>query len=51
VATEKVRLRITQAAACPALSELGLFAEPQEAALKRYALPVVPQPLLIRKKE
>ena len=28
VKTDKVRLRVTQAAACPALSELGLFAEP-----------------------
>ncbi|MCC6821451.1 MAG: alpha-L-fucosidase, partial [Verrucomicrobia subdivision 3 bacterium] len=26
--TDKVRLRITQAAACPALSEVGLYAEP-----------------------
>lgn len=33
VTTERVRLRITQAAACPAISELGLFAEP--AGLKR----------------
>lgn len=28
VTTEKVRLRITQAQVCPALSELGLYAEP-----------------------
>ena len=28
VTTAKVRLRITQAAVCPALSELGLYAEP-----------------------
>jgi alpha-L-fucosidase len=28
VTTDKVRLRITQAAVCPAISELGLFAEP-----------------------
>ena len=28
VTTEKVRLRITSASACPALSEFGLFAEP-----------------------
>jgi alpha-L-fucosidase len=28
--TGKVRLRITQAAACPALAQLGLFAEPPE---------------------
>ena len=28
VITEKVRLRITQAPVCPALAELGLFAEP-----------------------
>jgi len=27
VTTEKVRLRITSASACPALSEFGLFAE------------------------
>lgn len=26
--TDKVRLRITQAAACPALAEFGLYAEP-----------------------
>jgi alpha-L-fucosidase len=30
VTTDKVRLRITQAPACPALSELRLFAEPKE---------------------
>jgi alpha-L-fucosidase len=30
VTTDKVRLRITQAAACPALSEFGLFAEPMQ---------------------
>jgi alpha-L-fucosidase len=29
VTTEKVRLRITQAPVCPALSEFGLFAEPR----------------------
>jgi len=29
ITTDKVRLRITQAAACPALSEFGLFAEPR----------------------
>ena len=28
ITTGKVRLRITQAAACPALSEVGLYAEP-----------------------
>ena len=28
ITTSKVRLRITQAAACPALSEVGLYAEP-----------------------
>ena len=28
ITTAKIRLRITQAAACPALSELSLFAEP-----------------------
>ena len=28
VTTDKVRLRITQAAVCPALAEVGLFAEP-----------------------
>jgi len=28
VTTDKVRLRITQAAACPALAEFGLYAEP-----------------------
>ncbi len=31
VTTEKVRLRITQAPVCPALSEFGLFAEPRSA--------------------
>jgi alpha-L-fucosidase len=30
VTTDKVRLRITQAAACPALSEFGLYAEPTQ---------------------
>jgi len=29
VTTTKVRLRITQAPVCPAISELALFAEPQ----------------------
>jgi len=29
ITTEKVRLRITQAPVCPALSEFGLFAEPK----------------------
>jgi len=29
VTTDKVRLRVTQAATCPALSELGLYAEPE----------------------
>ena len=29
VTTDKIRLRITEASACPALSELGLFAEPR----------------------
>jgi alpha-L-fucosidase len=29
--TDKVRLRITQAAACPALAEFGLYAEPTQA--------------------
>jgi len=29
VTTERVRLRITQAAACPALAEFGLYAEPR----------------------
>jgi alpha-L-fucosidase len=28
VETEKVRLRVTRAAACPALSEFGLYLEP-----------------------
>ena len=28
ITTGKVRLRVTQAAACPALSEVGLYAEP-----------------------
>ena len=28
ITTQKLRLRITQAAACPALSELGIYAEP-----------------------
>jgi len=28
VTTGKVRLRIVQAAACPALAEFGLYAEP-----------------------
>jgi alpha-L-fucosidase len=32
VTTDKVRLRITQAAACPALSEFGLFAEDESPA-------------------
>jgi alpha-L-fucosidase len=27
--TDRVRLRITQAAACPAISEVGLYAEPE----------------------
>lgn len=31
VTTDKVRLRITQAAACPALAEFGLYAEPAQA--------------------
>ncbi|MBN1418955.1 MAG: alpha-L-fucosidase [Planctomycetes bacterium] len=30
VTTDRVRLRITKAAACPAISEVGLFAEPAE---------------------
>ena len=30
VTTDKVRLRITKAAACPALSEFGLYAEPAQ---------------------
>ena len=30
VTTDKVRLRITQAAVCPALSEFGLYAEPTQ---------------------
>jgi alpha-L-fucosidase len=30
VTTEKMRLRITQAAVCPALSELGVYAEPTD---------------------
>jgi alpha-L-fucosidase len=29
VTTQKVRLRVTAASVCPALAELGLFAEPQ----------------------
>ena len=29
VTTAKLRLRITQAAACPALSEFGIYAEPR----------------------
>ena len=29
ITTEQVRLRITQAAACPAISEFGLYAEPE----------------------
>jgi alpha-L-fucosidase len=29
ITTSKIRLRITQSAVCPALSELGLFAEPR----------------------
>jgi alpha-L-fucosidase len=28
ITTEKVRLRITRAPACPAIAEVGLFAEP-----------------------
>jgi alpha-L-fucosidase len=31
VATSKVRLRITRAAVCPAISELALFKEPESA--------------------
>lgn len=31
VTTDKVRLRVTHAAACPALSEFGLCAEPAAA--------------------
>jgi alpha-L-fucosidase len=31
VTTDKVRLRITQASVCPALSEFGLYAEPRRA--------------------
>ena len=34
ITTGKVRVRITQAAACPALSEVGLFAEPVSAPQK-----------------
>ncbi len=30
VATSKVRLRVTKAAACPAISEFGLFSSPSE---------------------
>ncbi len=30
ITTDKVRLRITQAPVCPALAELGLFAEPRQ---------------------
>ncbi|MGO8931767.1 MAG: alpha-L-fucosidase [Limisphaerales bacterium] len=39
VKAEKVRLRITQAAACPALSEFGLFTEPQETVLRTPFMP------------
>ncbi len=41
--TEKVRLRITQAAACPALAEFGLYAEPES--LRMHAVPPPPMPL------
>jgi hypothetical protein len=30
VTTSKVRLRITKAAACPAISEIGLFLGPEK---------------------
>ena len=33
VTTTKVRLRITQAPVCPAISELALFAEPKSGAM------------------
>jgi alpha-L-fucosidase len=39
IATSKVRLRITQAAACPALAELGLFAEPAPVPPAKVATP------------
>lgn len=39
VATSKVRLRITQAAACPAISEVGLFAEPTSATAPKAGPP------------
>ncbi len=35
VTTDKVRLRITQAPVCPALAEIGLYAEPQKVAEKK----------------
>ena len=35
VTTGKVRLRITQSPVCPALAEIGLFAEPVEGALRQ----------------
>jgi alpha-L-fucosidase len=34
ITTDKVRLRITQASVCPALAELGLFAEPRNPVAK-----------------
>ena len=39
ITTSKVRLRIIQAAACPALAELGLFAEPVPARPPKVAKP------------
>src|SRR6185436_11645606 len=37
VTTTKVRLRITQAPVCPAISELALFAEPSRAEFVRLS--------------
>jgi alpha-L-fucosidase len=34
ITTDKVRLRITQGSACPALSEFGLYAEPHKASVQ-----------------
>ena len=34
ITTDRVRLRITQGSACPALSEFGLYAEPRKASVQ-----------------
>ena len=42
VTTERVRLRITKAPVCPALSELGLYREPPEARARPVPGPGAP---------